>query len=413
LRPSVERFPAQVTLREIGRSTEGRKIELLTIGRGRRRALLVGVPHPNEPIGTLTLEAVSEILAANAELDWTFSIIKVADPDGLHLNQGWLKGPFSLVRYALDYYRSPPHEQVEWGFPIHYKTLRFDAVPNETKAVMAAIEETRPDLMYSLHNASFCGVYFYASRRVDPLFARLHQAIAKESLPLHRGEPEVPYIEPFCDGMYPLFGVRDTYDFIQKHGTEDPARIITSGASSHDHLESIVPGAFSLVSELPYFTDPALDDHTPTAISRRDAIAEGLRRIEDTLVEIEKHHRALVRTRFPGDRIERAVADWIARTPRRIAAQRQAIGGPAYGAKATKAQAFDAMVCKSFQAVLVLGETHRLARAAGDLGRAEEIRARVEARMQRIVDESHIRILPLARLVRVQASALFLALDSI
>src|SRR5262249_33437750 len=158
--------------------------------------------------------AVAGLLAERQEirdaLDWTFSIIKVADPDGLRLNHGWMKNPFTLLGYALDYYRSPPHEQVEWGFPIQYKTLRFDASPPETRAVRAAIEKVRPDLLYSLHNASFCGVYFYASRKLDDLFSGLTSSIRRQDLPIHRGEPEVPYIEPYSDGMYPLFGVRDT-----------------------------------------------------------------------------------------------------------------------------------------------------------------------------------------------------------
>jgi zinc carboxypeptidase len=420
-RALAERFPSAVRLEEIGRSSEGRPIEMMTIGTGKRRALLVGVPHPNEPIGTLTLETVSAVLAEQDALrdalDWTFSIIKVADPDGLRLNHGWLKPPFSLVSYALNYYRSPPHEQVEWGFPIHYKTLRFEASPPETRAVMAAIERFKPDLLYSLHNASFCGVYFYTSKRLDPLFDGLTRSIAREGLPIHRGEPEVPYIEPYADGMYPLFGIRDTYDFLATNMREDPARHITSGASSHDHLERIVPGAFSLVSELPYFTDPALDDHRPSPISRRDALAEGLRRIGDTLIEVEKHFRALERDHqelpWREERIRRAVADWLARTPKRLAAQRQSLASPTYAVKATRAQAFDAMVCKSFHAILVLGETYRLAGELGETGRADEIRAKVEAGMKRITDEGRLEVLPLEKLVRVQMEALFLALRAL
>jgi hypothetical protein len=271
--------------------------------------------------------------------------------------------------------------------------------------------------LYSLHNASFCGVYFYASRKVDPLFAGLTKLIERESLPIHRGEPEVPYVKAYADGMYPLFGVKETYDYLEKHTQEDPARHITSGASSHEYLMRVSPGALSLVSELPYITDPALDDHRPTAISRRDAMSEGLRRTEETLKDVEAHMRALALDpgdpRWADDRILRAVSDWLARTPKRIAMQKQALLSTAYSGKATRAQAFDAMVCKSFQAVLVLGETHRLAAAAGDQARAEEIRGRVEARIARIEEESHLVVLDLARLVRVQASALFLAIESL
>ena len=58
----VREFPGLARLETVGSSAEGRPIELLTIGHGRRPALLVGVPHPNEPIGTLTLDFIKETL---------------------------------------------------------------------------------------------------------------------------------------------------------------------------------------------------------------------------------------------------------------------------------------------------------------------------------------------------------------
>ena len=64
----VEEFPQIAHLQTVGASTEGRPIELLTIGRGSRTALLLGVPHPNEPIGTLTLEFLSRLLCERQEI---------------------------------------------------------------------------------------------------------------------------------------------------------------------------------------------------------------------------------------------------------------------------------------------------------------------------------------------------------
>lgn len=415
-RALADAHPGVVRVEVVGHSTDGRPLEVLRLGEGPRRALLIGVPHPNEPIGTVTLEVLTRLLAARSDLrealGFAFTVLKVADPDGLALNASWLKGEFSLTRYALGYYRSPAHEQVEWGFPVHYKTLHFTSPPPETRAVMRLIAEDRPDLLYSLHNASFCGAYFYASRRIPPLFARLQRLIVDAGVPLHRGEPEVPYIESWTDGIYPIFGAREAYDYLERQVSEDPARHITTGTSSSDHLAEVVPSAFALVSELPYFTDPILEDRTASTISRRDAGFEGLRRIEETLREIERH---FVTLRPPGgllaaDRLTRAVADYVARTSRRLPAHRKALSDPGYLARATRAQAFDAMVCKSLHAVLVLGETYRIAEAAGEAGRAAEIRAQVEARIRRLTDESHIQTLPLERLVEVQAGALLLAL---
>ena len=87
------------------------------------------MPHPNEPIGTLTLEFLTPPPVRGRgtarALDVTLHVIKVADPDGLVLNEGWFKGAFSPLRYALNYYRPPHREQVEWSFPVDYKTLQL------------------------------------------------------------------------------------------------------------------------------------------------------------------------------------------------------------------------------------------------------------------------------------------------
>ena len=114
LRALVAAFPAVARLETVGTSAEGRPIELVTVGHGRRPVLLAGVPHPNEPIGTLTLRFLCRLLCEDdelrARLDVTLYAIPVADPDGFVLNEGWFKGAFSPLRYALDYYR-PPHRE--------------------------------------------------------------------------------------------------------------------------------------------------------------------------------------------------------------------------------------------------------------------------------------------------------------
>ncbi|RLE69732.1 MAG: hypothetical protein DRJ43_03555, partial [Thermoprotei archaeon] len=95
----AEENPDIVELIEAGYSRDGRKILALKIGEGSNVALLFGCPHPNEPVGTLMLEYLSKCLvdseSLREELDFTWLIVKVSDPDGLKLNEGWLKGPFT------------------------------------------------------------------------------------------------------------------------------------------------------------------------------------------------------------------------------------------------------------------------------------------------------------------------------
>src|SRR5262249_24750463 len=150
-------FPGLVRIDQAGVSAEGRPIDLVTVGHGSRSVLLVGVPHPNEPIGTLTIEFLSRLLceddALRKALDVTMHALAVADPDGYVLNEGWMKGTFSPQRYALSFYRPPHREQVEWSFPVDYKTLHFSTPSPETATVMRVMQRVRPQVFYSLHNA--------------------------------------------------------------------------------------------------------------------------------------------------------------------------------------------------------------------------------------------------------------------
>jgi hypothetical protein len=51
----VRTYPGLARLETVGRSSEGRPIDLLTVGHGRRRVLLLGAPT-RRPIGTLTID---------------------------------------------------------------------------------------------------------------------------------------------------------------------------------------------------------------------------------------------------------------------------------------------------------------------------------------------------------------------
>jgi len=411
-RALVAEFPGLARLETVGVSAEGRPIELLTIGAGGTPALLVGLPHPNEPIGTLTLEFLCRLLcedtALRTRLGATIYAIKVADPDGLVLNEGWFKGEFSPLRYVLNFYRPPHREQVEWSFPVEYKTLRFTTPSPETAAVMRVMERVRPRFFYSLHNAGFCGVYFYVSHERPALFAALRQLVESHGLPLHRGEPEVPYLRTLAPAIYALFGIDETYEYLARALGEDPAPLIEAGTSSDDWLRRL-SDAFSIVCELPYYTAPALEDLGPAGVSRREAVLAGLERAAALHAECERSVAALA-GRAPDHRLTRSVVDYLSRTPKRLAAERAHAASPPYGREATRAEALDATACRAFYHVLYLGEVYRLAEMVGERTLAGELRGRIAELTGQIERESALRVLPLRPLVAVQAGAGLLAL---
>jgi len=414
-RQLIAEYPGLARLEVVGQSAEKRPIELLTVGHGRIPVLLVGVPHPNEPIGTLTVDFLCRLLCQDdrlrMELDVTLFAIQVADPDGYVLNEGWFKGAFSPLRYALDYYRPPHREQVEWTFPVDYKTLTFTTPSPETAAVMRVMERVRPRVFYSLHNAGFCGVYFYVSEARPELFAALHALVDRLGLPLHRGEPEVPYLRTLAPAIYELFGIADTYDYMARTLGEDPAPVIEAGTSSDDWLRSVCD-AFSIVCELPYYTAPALSDTAPAGVSRRDVVLDGLTRAATLHAEIERAFAA-VAGRAPDHRLTRSVTDYLRKTPKRLAAQRADAHTPAYAREATRAEALDARVCRVFYNMLYLGEVHRLALMVGDATLAAALHERLAAIAAEVERESELRVQPIRPLVAMQAGAGLLALADI
>ena len=122
-----DEYPDIVKVFEAGRSRENHRILCLKIGNGSRNALCFACPHPNEPIGAMTLEYFSRALAENDEFrvstGYTWYIIKCVDPDGTRLNEDWFKGPFNIYNYMKNYFRPASNKQVEWTFPVDYKTF--------------------------------------------------------------------------------------------------------------------------------------------------------------------------------------------------------------------------------------------------------------------------------------------------
>lgn len=407
---------------EAGKSQEGRSIKALEIGEGEETALFFAFPHPNEPIGSMTLEFLSWELARNRQLrerlGFKFLIVKVADPDGAKLNEGWFKGGFTPLKYAENYYRPPGREQVEWNFPIDYKTLHWRNPIPETKALMDLIGKYRPRFVYSLHNAGFCGVYFYLTHEWRAVYPMLQSLVLREGLPLHKGEPEVPYLTVLDDAIYKNFGIDEAYNYYEEHGEEDPASLIDSGTSSDAYLKEVCNGQ-TLVCELPYLYDERVSDSSPSGKSRRDCLLSGLdfakRTFDFQLSEWETCRDGIDTT----TRIGRALVDYFGKFGRRLRIRMEEVReGKAYEREATVGEAFDAMVERKFERMLTTGLLWRgLAEALKETGdeKIEKARKEVHDKLVEInsqfLAECSPTIISVRKLVRVQLGAAFIMLE--
>jgi len=275
-------------VRRIGTSRLGDPIEELIVGSGSEHAVIVGGVHPNEPVGSVTTTHLARTLANDPELlastDYTWHIVGCIDPDGMRLNEGWFAGPFTRSHYGRHFYRPAPDEQVEWTFPFAYKDAYFDAMLPETVALMRLIDDTTPAFMCSLHNGEFGGVYYYLSRPAPTLYEPLQAIPELVGLPLDTGEPEAPYTDLFSDAIFEMIRVEDQYEFMLSAGLDPTPSAGTSSADYAGKYETL-----TLVSEVPYWTNPASADDSPTTTSYAEALlgrARGLSAMAEVLRDV-------------------------------------------------------------------------------------------------------------------------------
>lgn len=409
-----------VEFTKIGESAEGRNISYLKIGQGTKNALLFAFPHPNEPIGSLTIEFLSRFLAENPEvtkdLGYTWYLIKAIDPDGAVLNEGWFKGEFTPIKYAKNYYRPAPHEQIEWTFPVKYKKLEFSDPPPETMALMRLMEKTKPAFMFSLHNAGFCGVYWYITHKVETMYSSFISLANQVNLPVHRGEPQAPYIKQLHRAIFLCDGIHERYDFYEENGVENPQELIKNGTSSDVYLKSLTNGkGFTLVCEMPYFYDRILDDDSLSNHDRREKVLESL--------EFQKNANDFLKQRFDiikkycdhDSRLFTAVADGVENFDKRIAPQiHHAQNSPMYEGKATNAQAFDSMVSFRFYSPLRTGMAARLCNNNSELLQIQsELGDWVEQTIQNLLKNTNFEVIPIKKLVHVQVGSAFIAMQQL
>jgi hypothetical protein len=363
-RELARQFPDRVRLLTIGHSESGEPILCLNIGRGSRSALLVGLPHPCEPVGSVMLDYLSRRFAEDPhlveDLGYSWYMVKCIDPDGTRLNEGWFKGPFTLRQFAQHYYRGAYTDQVEWTFPVQYGDFHFDSPTAETSALMNLMQRVRPDFYFTLHNNYFSGVYFYVSHHAPTLYPRLYQAAAHWGLPLHQGEMEVPYRRRLAPAVYMMPGIGEAYDFYAKLGQSfSVAR--GGGGSSYDYLKMLRPDAFGLMCELGYFNDPRLADMSGARISRREAIMHSVRngaRIYDLLAAWNAEATPNLQLR---SHLRRRIEEYLASAQTDLEAKRKwAEAAPELGEEATVAEALDNMEIQSFWQLLIVSMFRRM-----------------------------------------------------
>lgn len=416
----AEQYPECVSITEIGKSGSGNPLYCLKIGHGERNALFLGCPHPNEPIGAALLEHFTWSLAANKELQdelgYTCYVVKAWDCDGVRLNEKWLKGPFTITNYSRNFYRPVGFKQVDWTFPIDYKELHFNNAIPETRAVMRLIDEIRPSFIYSLHNAGFGGVYWYISHDMPEIHDEMYAAANRQQVPLNLGEPESPYCHAYAPAIYQKTTIRDNYDYLEQNGAKEIGKRIKTGTCSADYGEEVC-GAFTLLTELPYFFDKRISDMSESKAIRRDVAEEKLNceeQYNNSITALINESEAYIDKQNPFMVTLRDFA-----SPKRNDATRKMISvNPAFAKHATIAEEFSNLLVAKFYKLLQFGMLVRMHESELEnmkkTGEEDPCkRAALECGMQKALTmfnelaeyleaEIHYEVVPIRKLVAIQ-----------
>ncbi|CAM5281836.1 hypothetical protein BOQ63_001420 (plasmid) [Streptomyces viridifaciens] len=395
----ARREPGLCRMRRIGESREGRALHVLSVGSGRRRVLMVGGPHPNEPVGYATVVFLAELVAARPELrdgvSWHF--LPCVDPDAAALNSEWTSVTLDLFTQHRYFYRPALAEQPEWTFPIPWRGGEHRFGLPENQALADLVDELEPAVAVSLHNSELGAPFYTASHEVPGLAEQLAAATARHGLPVSdAASGDVVGWPVLGPGVYRMPPVEELV--IRDHDGDAPA----FGA----HLTHYAAryGTLTLLPEVPRWqAATAFETSPPVALA---VLAEAL------TGEVAEVRQLMEQARRLDDVFARAAADTaaVADSQARSWHQRAANGDTVPGGELAEAHYTRVMLT-----LRSAGMALRSVCEAPPSRTSHQARARLERllfeRSQRSERELRVTPLQLRRLVAVQASAALAAVE--
>ncbi len=241
-------------------------------------------PHANEPVGGATVLRLAERALADPRLtegaDATWNLLLCADPDGLRRNEGWLSGPYTLDRYARNFFRPGFLEQPEWlpDGPDHA------ALP-ETRTLLALQDELRPFLQCSLHGVDVGGGFVEVTHDLPGLAQRIAHTAARLGVPRELGAYDTLYWPGLGPAVYRIPPPR----------LGDLTAAITEAAVDSTWCHPQRYGTVTAVVEAPMWGVAAVSDGSPPAdrdgvlraVSR--SLRDDTRRLRRVLARVRPH----------------------------------------------------------------------------------------------------------------------------
>jgi len=410
--PSIEE-------RVIGKTAENTPLKMYMMGSGEKTALIIGVPHSDEPLGSLVTVYFVDWMLKHPEVDffgWRWLIIPVLEQRGMRMNEGWFGSWGSLVETAKFYFREPTENQYEWTFPFEYKNYKWVHPRPESTAVKEIIKDEKPDLLCNLHHCGFYNTYFYFSRDLPEAYPRLRRLSDNLGLPLSTSNPDVPFGKVLTPGFYQMYGLRDYIDYYTRH---EPENLLTMrrGSTSDEWYQDTI-GGFSFNCEVPLLEssvkrDNEVSDQKLQGLleKRREKRAATIDYCIDVLTKLEPFFRfsdpvllGSVLKHVASAKLELEVAE----------AKRQAVENR----DATNFEVFENDLMVDVTDLLLLGQVWRVAetiRANQSKTKAGNITARIDRKIRALAKKTNgqggFAPIPLQKLIKMQLGSILVIAD--
>jgi len=403
----------------IGKTAENKPLKMYSMGSGEKTALIIGVPHSDEPLGSLVTVYFINWLLKHPDVDffgWRWLIIPVLEQRGMRMNEGWFSSWSSLVDTAKFYFREPTENQYEWTFPFEYKNYKWVHSRPESSAVKEIIKDEKPDLLSNLHHCGFYDTYFYFSRDLPEAYPRLRGLSDNLELPLSGSNPDVPFGKVLSPGFYQMYGLKDYIDYYSMYEPEK-LLIMRRGSTSDEWYQDTI-GGFSFNCEVPLLEssvkkDNEVSEHKLLGLleKRRERRAATISYCIDVLNELEPLFC------FSDPVLLGSVLKHVASSKLELEfseAKIQAAGNRA----ATNFEVFENDLMVNVADLLLLGEVWRVAetiRSNQSKTQAGTIAARIDRKIMVLAKKTNVQggfaPFPLKKLIKMQLGSILIIAD--
>ncbi len=402
----------------IGNSSQKTEIYAYKMGEGPIKVLIYGLPHSDEPIGTITIDALGELISANKKLenDFTFLLIPCIDPDGLYQNRGWLKGSFNRKKFFLNRYHRSDVEDIDWSFPINTKNYSFTTTMIETNILREIIDSYKPELFVTLHSIQFSGIHFYSSNNYVTLFDKIESFVDKSPIPLQKGTPF--FIEEgwtYRPGFYRIYTTKEMLSDYIREGID--ISTLRRGEFSAGYYLEHNPKGIALVPEVPLYYDLELNNLEKGEKTKKETFLESNKIMLETLDYIEplwnKFKDKLNNKNPQFLRITEIIKNWRKEIKEEMRITRK----EGSDELATKSEIYSNEKVVKYNSCNTLGALHQLLKDSKTISKNErnaallQIENKIETISHDVESETNIQNSNINEMIKIQAFSVLVAMN--